>query len=86
MSTDRELRKLRSKAVSNDAAALQLAVELNIDIEMGLCYCETTRVDMVKSETHRFMEDWGAAPVPLADRMVYVRRAIVRAAAIGATK
>lgn len=71
--------------LTDDGQALRLAAELNIDIEIGLCYCETTRVDMVKSSTHRFMEDWGAGPTMLEVRMRRIRRAIVRAAAALAT-
>jgi hypothetical protein len=73
--------------LTDDGDALRLAAVLNIGIEMGLCYCEATTVDMVRSSTHRFMEDWGAGPTMLEVRMRRIRRAIVRAAAeIGATK
>ena len=75
----------RWNPLTDDGDALRLAAELNIDIEMGLCYCETTRVDMARSSTHRFMEDWGAGPTMLEARMRRIRRAIVRAAAALAT-
>ena len=63
-----------------DAEALRLAVTHEIDLEMGLCYCEASWVDMTMSETHEFMQDWGAGDVPLRTRMEHVRRAIARAA------
>jgi hypothetical protein len=67
--------------LADDGQALRLAAALNIDIEICLCYCEATTVDMVKSSAHRFMEDWGAGPTMLEVRMRRIRRAIVRAAA-----
>jgi hypothetical protein len=64
-----------------DGDALRLAVQLDMDVDINICFCDVVWVNMDTSETFSHIEDWGAGDVTLKERMNYVRRAIVRAAA-----